>query len=169
MKLKGYVQLVLWDHNSSDCVPMWAVLFANPTHWRSRKHNSFFRLASSWVPIPSRFSSIGTCLFQVFFLSSSIHIDHNFVMILRIIALHDTMLSGCILLNFLLHFLHEEGCTKVSCMNNILFHFWTLWFTTLQTIFWNISRKTNHAKHQCYWDKPASIGLLNGSSEAGIG
>lgn len=72
----------------------------------------------------------------------------NFVTVLRIVDLQGTDLSGHILRNFLRNLHHGElyrGIVYEQFLFSAIFHFWTLYFTTLRTVFVRTSRTTNHA------------------------
>lgn len=98
--------------------------------------------------------------YQDLFLSNTDPTECNFATILWIIALHDTLLSGCLLWKCLQHFLHKGCCEKIVYVNNLwsalYFIFWH-YFTALWTVFVCIPRTTIRAEQTAYWDEPIYI------------
>jgi hypothetical protein len=138
-------------------------------HWRAKICNIFFSLGSNRVLVSSSFSSVSAYPFPDFFLSSTNHIECHSVMIQWTVALHGTVLSGYFPRNFLQHSLYEECCTKIlykrtvyeKFLFNTILHFWTVYFTALETVSVCSSRTTIKTS-------PAGTGwLCNGLAASG--
>jgi hypothetical protein len=57
--------------------PVQAVHIANP-HWKAKRHNDFFGLASNRTSMSLSFSSVGTFLFWHFFFPSTCPVERKF-------------------------------------------------------------------------------------------